>query len=146
MLFFMKKLLGIGKKVKFRKKQFLLMNFIQKHLLKMKMVAPQLHCLKDSPRSVPLSLSTESPTQAYLNHHLLQEKWGVYYERCRFCIVEPQSFEEAIKDEDWKKAMENEIDVIDKKQTWQLVEMPKTKKSLGWSGFLGVKYHFDGRV
>ena len=101
---------------------------------------------QDSLRLVPLSPSTESPTQAYLNHHLLQEKWGVYYERCRFCIVEPQSFEEAIKDEDWKKAMENEIDVIDKKQTWQLVEMPKTKKSLGWSGFLGVKYHFDGRV
>ena len=31
------------------------------------------------------------------------------YASCNFCVVEPESFEEAIKEEVWNKAMEEEI-------------------------------------
>ncbi|RVW33419.1 Retrovirus-related Pol polyprotein from transposon TNT 1-94 [Vitis vinifera] len=81
---------------------------------------------QESPRSVPLSPSIESPTSS--------------------SIVEPQSFEEAIKDEDWRKAMEKEIDVIEKNETWQLVEKPKDKEIIGVKWIFRVKYHSDGRV
>ena len=62
------------------------------------------------------------------------------------CIVEPQSFEETIKDEDLRKAMENEIDVIEKNETWQLVEKPKDQEIIGVKLIYRVKYHSNGRV
>ncbi|CAL9009258.1 unnamed protein product [Prunus brigantina] len=42
------------------------------------------------------------------------------YERCNVCIIEPESFEEAVKDDSWQKAMENEIHMIEKNDTWDL--------------------------
>ena len=33
------------------------------------------------------------------------------------CIIEPETFEEAAKDESWQKAMENEIAMIEKNNT-----------------------------
>ena len=68
------------------------------------------------------------------------------YERCNLGIVEPQSFEEAIKDEDWRKAIEKEIDVIEKNGTWQLVEKLKDKEIIGVKWIYRVKYHSNGRV
>ncbi|VVA35419.1 PREDICTED: Retrovirus-related Pol poly from, partial [Prunus dulcis] len=42
------------------------------------------------------------------------------YEKCNMCIIEPESFEEAAKDDSWKKAMEDEILMINKNNTWEL--------------------------
>ncbi|CAL8176390.1 unnamed protein product [Prunus armeniaca] len=49
------------------------------------------------------------------------------YERCNVCIIEPESFEEAVKDDSWQKAMENEINMIEKNDTWDLVDRPSDK-------------------
>lgn len=54
--------------------------------------------IQDSPRSILLSRSIESLT------------WDIY-ERCKFCIIESQSLEKVIKDGDWRKVIEEEIDV-----------------------------------
>ena len=37
------------------------------------------------------------------------------YQRCNFAGVEPENYEEAIKHDVWKKAMEEEIRMIEKK-------------------------------
>ena len=42
--------------------------------------------------------------------------------------------------------MEKEIDVIEKNETWQLVEKPKNKEIIGVKWIYRVKYHSDGRV
>jgi hypothetical protein len=39
------------------------------------------------------------------------------YARCNFCVVEPENFEEAMKEESWRKPMEDEIEVIEKNRT-----------------------------
>ena len=104
---------------------------------------------QDSPRSVPLSPSTESPTSSSSSPSSTPRKMrslSDVYERCNLCIVETQSFKEAIKDEDWRKTMEKEIDVIEKNETWQLVEKPKDKEIIGVKWIFRVKYHSDGRV
>ncbi|RVW71220.1 Retrovirus-related Pol polyprotein from transposon TNT 1-94 [Vitis vinifera] len=104
---------------------------------------------QDSPRSVPLSSSTESPTSSSSSPSSTPRKMrslSDVYKRCNLCIVEPQSFEEAIKDEDWRKAMEKEIDVIEKNETWQLVEKPIDKEIIGVKWIYRVKCHSDGRV
>ena len=40
------------------------------------------------------------------------------YASCNFCVVEYGIFEEAIKQEAWKRAMKEEIEVIKKNNTW----------------------------
>ena len=45
------------------------------------------------------------------------------HKRCNFCIVELNFFEEAMKEKCWRKApMQEEMDVIEKNQTWGLVD------------------------
>ncbi|KAG8492771.1 hypothetical protein CXB51_010255 [Gossypium anomalum] len=65
------------------------------------------------------------------------------YQRCNVAIVEPSSYEEAATDMNWKKAMEAEIDMIQKNQTWDLVERPE-KKVIGVRWVFRAKFNADG--
>jgi hypothetical protein len=47
------------------------------------------------------------------------------------CFIEPSSIKDAGKDENWVKAMNEELDQIEKKQTWELVPRPKNKNVIG---------------
>ena len=42
-------------------------------------------------------------------------------------LIEPNSFEEANKDELWIKVMDEELDQIEKNDTWELVSRPMYK-------------------
>ena len=42
-------------------------------------------------------------------------------------INDPLTFEEAVRDELWAQAMDEEIECIEKNQTWELVDVPKEK-------------------
>jgi hypothetical protein len=46
-------------------------------------------------------------------------------------MIEPTSFEEARKDEFLNKAMDEELDKIEKNDTWELVPRPKDKNVIG---------------
>jgi transposase InsO family protein len=46
-------------------------------------------------------------------------------------MIEPNFFEEANKDEFWNKAMDEELDKIEKNDTWELVPRPKNKNVIG---------------
>lgn len=43
------------------------------------------------------------------------------YERCNVCIVELECFIEATTYESWNKAMQDELNMIEKINTWELV-------------------------
>jgi hypothetical protein len=45
--------------------------------------------------------------------------------------IEPNFFEEASKGEFWNKAMDEELDQIEKNDTWELVPIPKNKNVIG---------------
>ena len=42
-------------------------------------------------------------------------------------INDPLTFEEVFKDEVWTQAMDEEIECIEKTQTWELIDVPKDK-------------------
>jgi hypothetical protein len=65
--------------------------------------------------SSPSSSST-SPSSSPIRLRNLDD----IYARCNFCVVEPENFEEAMKEESWKKAMKDEIEVIEKKQNMKV--------------------------
>ena len=50
--------------------------------------------------------------------------------------TEPQNMKEACKDEWWVKAMDEELEQIEKNKTWELVPKPKVKNVIGQNGFL----------
>ena len=55
------------------------------------------------------------------------KKLGDIYQRCNFAGVEPENYEEAIKQDVCNKAMEEEIRMIEKNNTWELVTIPRKK-------------------
>jgi len=49
-------------------------------------------------------------------------------EQALLSIVEPNNFTEASKSDEWVKAMNEELDQIEKNETWELVPRPEDKK------------------
>jgi hypothetical protein len=60
--------------------------------------------------------------------------------------IEPNCFEEANKDEFWKKAMDEELDQIEKNDTWELVPRPKNKNVISTKWVFRNKLNEDGQV
>lgn len=61
------------------------------------------------------------------------------YARCNVSIIKPRKYEEVATDNAWKKAMNAEIEMIEKNNPWQLVDRP-TCKPIG-----GVKLVYKRR-
>ncbi|KAK5840393.1 hypothetical protein PVK06_009292 [Gossypium arboreum] len=53
------------------------------------------------------------------------------YERALVATVEPSSFEEAEGHQGWKQPIADEITMIEKNQTWELVARPASRKVIG---------------
>jgi hypothetical protein len=61
-------------------------------------------------------------------------------------MIESNNFEEASKDEFWNKAMDKELDQIEKNDTWELVPRPKNKNVIGTKWVFKNKLNEDGQV
>ncbi|CAL2267031.1 unnamed protein product [Prunus armeniaca] len=66
--------------------------------------------------------------------------------KCNVCIVEPENYEDAAQDESWRKAMEAELEMIEKNDTWKLVERPFAKPVIGVKWVYKTKLNLDGTV
>jgi hypothetical protein len=60
--------------------------------------------------------------------------------------IEPTYVEEANKDEFWNKAMDEELDQIEKNDTWELVPRPKNKNVISTKWVCRNKLNEDGQV
>ena len=59
---------------------------------------------------------------------------------------EPSRFEEASQNEHWVAAMNEELDQIEKNNTWELVPRPKDKNVIGTKWVFRNKLNEDGQV
>ena len=59
---------------------------------------------------------------------------------------EPTDVGQALKQEVWRKAMEQEIDAIERNGTWDLVPRPAKRKVIGVKWVFKTKYHSDGSL
>ena len=52
------------------------------------------------------------------------------YESCDVALFscEQQIFEEAVQDDSWREAMDEEISTIEKNHTWEFVDLPERKE------------------
>ncbi|XP_073264238.1 uncharacterized protein [Populus alba] len=68
------------------------------------------------------------------------------YARCHMCIIEPENYQEAAGDIAWQEAMKEELEMIEKNNTWKLVERPIDKPIIGVKWVFKTKLHLDGTV
>ncbi|XP_076892200.1 uncharacterized protein LOC143543824 [Bidens hawaiensis] len=60
--------------------------------------------------------------------------------------VEPQSFNEAMSDVNWVNAMNEEIEALNRNNTWNLVELPSNRKPIGCRWIYKIKYKSTGEI
>ena len=61
-------------------------------------------------------------------------------------LLEPVEFEEAEKDDKWIEAMKEELRMIEKNDTWELVDRPQHRKVIGVKWVYRTKLNADGSV
>jgi hypothetical protein len=61
-------------------------------------------------------------------------------------MIEPTNFEEASQEEDWIRAMNEELDQIEKNNTWELVPRPENKNVIGSKWVFKNKMNEKGQV
>jgi hypothetical protein len=59
---------------------------------------------------------------------------------------QPTSFKEAAKEPHWVQAMNQEIDSIEMKKTWDLVDLPRHKKNIGVKWVYKTKLNEKGKI
>lgn len=65
---------------------------------------------------------------------------------CLISTIEPKTVKEALKDDDWVKAMNEELDQIEKNQTWSLVPQPEDMNVIGTKWVFRNKLDEEGRT
>jgi transposase InsO family protein len=63
-----------------------------------------------------------------------------------FAGCDPISFDEAIKSSRWRKAMDAEIEAIERNNTWELVELPEGEKTVGVKWIYKTKVNEKGEI
>jgi hypothetical protein len=61
-------------------------------------------------------------------------------------MIEPTNFEEASQEEDWIRAMNEELDQIEKNNTWELVPRPENNNVIGSKWVFKNKMNEKGQV
>uniref|UniRef100_A0A2N9EW08 CCHC-type domain-containing protein n=1 Tax=Fagus sylvatica TaxID=28930 RepID=A0A2N9EW08_FAGSY len=70
------------------------------------------------------------------------------YQSCEFALFssEPQTFEDAIEENVWANAMDEEIASIERNQTWELVDLPNGREVIGLKWIYKTKFKEDGSI
>ena len=61
-------------------------------------------------------------------------------------VADPTTYEEASEKQEWRNAMQEEIQSIEKNRTWHLVKLPEGKNVIGLKWIFKTKFGADGSV
>ncbi|XP_073268730.1 uncharacterized protein [Populus alba] len=99
--------------------------------------------------STPPSASSSEGPRRMRNLEELYDTTQVMEDTTLFCFFadsDPLSFDEAITDEKWIEAMDEEIHAIEKNDTWKLTYLPENKKAIGVKWVYKTKKNAKGEV
>ena len=68
------------------------------------------------------------------------------HQRCNFAGVKPENYEEARKNDVWKKAVEEKIRMIEKTNTRKLVAIPKEREVVSLKWIYKIKLNQEGNI
>ncbi|GJV89139.1 retrovirus-related pol polyprotein from transposon TNT 1-94 [Tanacetum coccineum] len=105
---------------------------------------------KTSPSlSTPPAQSRSSCTPYPIAHYVNCDKFSFCHRTFIEAIEtekEPVTYYEAIKDKRWRSAMDSELEVLERNQTWTIEELPSNKKAFGCKWVYKIKYKSDGTI
>lgn len=67
-------------------------------------------------------------------------------EDCLSAFEEPVNYYEAVRDEQWKRAMIEEMNAIDRSQTWELTAPPANCRPIGLKWIYKLKKNAHGEI
>ncbi|GJY70797.1 retrovirus-related pol polyprotein from transposon RE2 [Tanacetum coccineum] len=69
-----------------------------------------------------------------------------YTARSIYVLKEPVTYSEAVKDKQWRSAMDSELEALEQNKTWTIEKLPPNKKALGCKWVYKIKYKSDGTI
>jgi hypothetical protein len=113
--------------------------------------------VEEQVQQVPPKTPSKRVQKNHPSYQIIENKDAGVETRRRICsleqihlalssTIEPNSFEEASKDEFWNKAMDEKLDQIEKNYTWELVPRPKNKNLIGTKWVFKNKLNEDGHI
>ncbi|KAM1746060.1 hypothetical protein ACFX11_012725 [Malus domestica] len=105
-------------------------------------VTPQVQSTESSSRSCESTRDSQVIDHTPLKWRRLDDVLA----KCNLCIMEPERYEDASKDESWMNAMKDELSMIEKNATWELVDRPSNKPIIGVKWVFKTKLNLDGTV
>ncbi|PRQ17544.1 putative RNA-directed DNA polymerase [Rosa chinensis] len=85
------------------------------------------------------------PVANYMSTRRLSKSYASFVNQISAVSV-PNKVQDALGDPKWRKAMEEEMEALQKNDTWQLVPPPQDKKAVGCRWVFTVKHNADGSV
>lgn len=113
---------------------------------------PTIPC-QSATQGVQLPENKTAPTaqgvrKSSTSHHSMttRSKSGIFKPKFFLAHSAPASVKEALSDENWKRAMVEEIQSLQKNDTWILVPLPQNRRAIGCKWIFKVKENPDGTV
>ncbi|XP_059295461.1 uncharacterized mitochondrial protein AtMg00820-like [Lycium ferocissimum] len=96
---------------------------------------------------VSLNIHEDTPygLNKYLSYERLSPKYQAYIATFS-STTEPTSYSEAIQDPRWVQAMKEEIAALENNNTWEVVQLPQGKSTIGCKWIYKIKYKANGEV
>lgn len=85
------------------------------------------------------------PISDFISYHRLSKSHIAFALQLSSVSI-PSHFQEALGDPKWKSAMVEEMKALQKNSTWEMVELPLNKKTVGCKWVFTVKYKSDGTI
>lgn len=92
-----------------------------------------------------LKSNTKYPIGNYVSSHKLSRSYGAFVSQLSVVSI-PNDLQEALADPRWTQAMDTEMAALKKNSTWQLVQLPKHKKTVGCRWVFTIKHAADGTI
>jgi len=102
---------------------------------------------EDEERVKGLRPSREKKTPVWMNEYVSGE--GISEDKGHMALMvstDPLSYEEVVKSENWRLAMDDEIKSIQKNQTWRSTKLLDGVKSIGVKWVYKTKYNKNGNI
>jgi len=92
-----------------------------------------------------LHAKSKYPVANYISTGRLSKSYESFMNQISAVSV-PNKVQDALDDPKWKRAMEEEMEALQKNNTWQLVSPPQGKRAVGCRWVFTVKHNADGSV
>ncbi|XP_073126194.1 uncharacterized protein [Henckelia pumila] len=88
---------------------------------------------------------TQHPIAKYLSYEKLCPNHKAFTSNISHLFV-PRNIQEALDDQNWKSAVLEEMNALEKNKTWDIVDLPKGKRTVGCRWLFNIKCKANGSV